>query len=270
MDGGQDNSPVFRSDDITTSKSHSNNGNLFVKVTKNPLLRWFLRSKKVEEQKPKLTPVPQPQIQKPVEKPKPQFRATIRVSVAKLKKSLQKTRQTTIILVCVIFICLAGLAFFAFKFFANSKSDHPSSPEITIATFRNDLLEILESAPVESENIDDFINQMDAKINLLPTGDEKQSLKLYKFYLLINTNYYAEALEYFNELEQESFTEPQLCELYEYRLLISENSSDSSDISNYRTKYRTACGIKEDIKPEEEQEEDKNEEGNQDEDQNEE
>lgn len=95
MDSDQQDSPVFRSDEINTSKSHKDKNDYFVNVIKNPVLRWILRAKKPEEEpEPKETP----KIVKAPEKPKPQFRVTIRISTLKLETEQKKHQKTVTVL----------------------------------------------------------------------------------------------------------------------------------------------------------------------------
>lgn len=240
MEGEQKDPPIFRSDDVKNSKSHSGNNNFFVKVTKNPLLRWFLRAKKVEEEKPKIVPVaPKPKV---IEKPKPQFRTTIRLSVSKLKQAQSSHRRVICVLSFLLVISLVCAGYFSYQYFVNMTSQNATS-KLSIPELRAELLNIVESSSVDSEHIDGVIERIDARINLIPAGEERQSLKLYKLFLLTETGYIVEALDYFSILKNESLTEAQTCELYEYRLLISRTSSGLDDEAFYTEQYNIACGL---------------------------
>lgn len=109
MDDGQNNTLVFRSDDIATAHS-SRKDNYFVNVTKNPLLRWLLRTKKVEEEKPE---EPEKPVIKVPEKPKPQFRATIRISTLKLETEQKKYKNTITIFSIIAIILIIAVVFLA-------------------------------------------------------------------------------------------------------------------------------------------------------------
>lgn len=129
MEGGEGESLVFNSAEIATSKSNSENAKFFVRVTKNPILRWILRARKIEEaefedEQPaapappsknnlKVTTPP-----KVVQKPRPQFRAFIRVSTAKL---VSTSRKTSPVLVFFLLVSLAAAGFFAYEYFLGGK-----------------------------------------------------------------------------------------------------------------------------------------------------
>lgn len=239
MDGGKENtSPIFRSDDVLNSKSSSKNNNFFVKVTKNPLLRWLLRSKQVEE-KPKPQPITPP-IKPVVKKPKPQFRTTIRLSTKKLKAS-KKTKLTILFLSSLVILLCATAGYFGYNYFLASQKK-TSTSDFSVSKLRSELLDLVKSSDTNSDNIANVIQALDEKINLVTNIEDRRSLKVYKLFLLADIGYNVEAVEYFNSIKEEPFSESQLCELYEYRVLISKTSS-SSDDAEVLEKYQQICGI---------------------------
>lgn len=234
MDGGQNESLVFHSDDISSTQSHRNKDNYFVRVTKNPILRFLLRAKKQEEK-------PEPEAPKPVvkvpEKPKPQFRATIRISTLKLETLKKTNRKVVVVLsavVAVLVIVIGGLGYGLYNVLTVKKP----ATDGEIMSARKEMLALVRQ-PVMTEELASVVEKMDEQINLVPEGDLRQSLKIYKMFLLMDTKYYAEALNYFQEIENENFTDSQKCELYDYRLKLAAKAS--ADEGDYREKYNTFC-----------------------------
>lgn len=121
MEGEANNSPVFHSDDIKSSKANSDK-NYFVNVIDDPFQQWLLRKKpaKVKVKQDFETPVPAPK--EPEEKPKaPQCRTTIRLTTERLRRDTSRYKVPFVLLSVSAFIILGLAAFFAYLAFFGEK-----------------------------------------------------------------------------------------------------------------------------------------------------
>ncbi len=115
MEGERNNSPVFHSDDIKSSKANSDK-EYFVNVINDPFQQWLLRKKptKVKVEQEFETPVAPPE--KPEEKPKsPQCRTSIRLTTERLRRDSSKFRGPIVLLsitTAVFLLASIGLSLF--------------------------------------------------------------------------------------------------------------------------------------------------------------
>ena len=122
MEGERNNSPVFHSDDIKSSKANSDK-EYFVNVINDPFQQWLLRKKpaKVKVKQEFETPAPAPE--KPEEKPKsPQCRTTIRLTTERLRRDSQKYKTPFILLgVCAVILLITAGVLAYLNFFGEKK-----------------------------------------------------------------------------------------------------------------------------------------------------
>lgn len=245
MEDEQNDSLVFRSDDIPVTQSHKNKNNYFVRVIKDPLLRLILRAKPPKTPKQPPQPAPKPSVKSP-EPPKPQLRTTIRISTLKLKNPKSRHSALAIILSFLVGVLSTLVIVFLYHYFypfSSTSSPVATMSDSEVAHIRQEMLDVIGVEPIYSEGIEHAIADMDSQINTAPPGEARQSLKIYKVSLLINKGYLAEALQYFETIERETFTDAQLCELYGYRLQLSQKTGNQDGDADYQAKYNTACHV---------------------------